>query len=197
MAIVRLDNAALRAVISEHLKVMPADGKLHLWGAPGARPKGEMAIEQTPDTFDVFSDVIGCFGVSWLLCRGTTAPGRTYTGRPLNKLGAAHLMPGAWLYKPGLHKGKKALVQAAPVRVQRDQDRDGTAEPGEPIQVGNFAVNIHRGGSAKLPVGSWSAGCQVIVGEDFPAFLALCEQSKQSEFNYYLLESSWLFPKAQ
>lgn len=83
------------------------------------------------------------------------------------RAGIAKLRQGAWLYKIGKHKvmsplGYKALVQAAPVTV----DRDGGAS-----EKGWFGINIHRGSMN----GTSSLGCQTIYPPQWDAFIALVE----------------------
>jgi hypothetical protein len=191
---IQLNNAFLRSVISEHGLGLAEKNKLHLFGVDGALPVGEISLRETADKLDAWDSTIGTFGTALWLGRGTTDPGRGPTAKPTNAKGAAHLVPGAWPYKLGLHKGAKALVQNGSVTVIRDKDRDGTPEAGEPVDKGWFGINIHKGGKSTLPVGSWSAGCQVLTAEAWPAFYALCVQSGQQTFTYYLLAHKWLFP---
>ena len=113
----------------------------------------------------------------------TTDPGLYYRLNPSRVEGTAILKAGfiksAW--KLGLHKGeKRALVQAAPVTVWRDADRDAEidigAEGPQSQQTGTFGINIHRAGKASEVVDKWSAGC--IVAQEEAAFLdliALCD----------------------
>lgn len=84
--------------------------------------------------------------------------------------GIATLVPGVWRYKLGIHglsrpkaQQYKALVQAASVLVSRD---------GRGFERGLFGINIHRGGNT----GTSSLGCQTIVPDQWPAFIALVEQ---------------------
>lgn len=128
----------------------------------------------------------------------TTEPGLYYTKDKLfNSKGTSILVPdqykGTW--KIGKHKGKyKALVQAKPVRVYRDANKDDVFDllP-ETIEQGIFGINIHRsnefGESAK--VNKWSAGCQVFKRvEDFKAFLLLCDKQAAlygNSFTYTLI----------
>lgn len=81
----------------------------------------------------------------------------------------ANLKEGVWQYKIGIHglskpapKRYKALVQAAPVTVIRDQVGPDT---------GYFGINIHRGGANSVS----SAGCQTIVPEQWPSFILSVE----------------------
>lgn len=74
-----------------------------------------------------------------------TRPGRSYLEKPMNPEGTALIAPGrhARSHARGLHKGRPALVQVAPVTVFRDADRDGVLDPGARTYSGLFAVNIH------------------------------------------------------
>ena len=80
----------------------------------------------------------------------------------------AVLKPGVWKYKLGLHGLRRrnpyrALVQAAPVTVVRD-DKEET---------GWFGINVHRGGPATR--GPGSEGCSVLPPAQWPAFITLVE----------------------
>lgn len=85
-------------------------------------------------------------GAGWsvqrFLCR--TRPGTRFLLDPMNPKGCAVIVPGQYRrsHIRGLHHGRPALVQAAPVAVQRDNDRDAILEPG-PTDVGMFGVNVH------------------------------------------------------
>lgn len=192
-------NATLRAAIARRGFRDPEPGRLHLFGLRGARPydghPGEVQIVET--VLNEYTAAIGCFGTSLKLYRGSVDPGRDFTADPMNPEGAAHLQDGCWLYQPGSHKGHRALVQAAPVKVARDKNRDGTIEPGEPVSTGYFGVDIHAGGASPA-VGEWSAGCQVIrggwTGEPWVEFLDTVAAANQSLYRYYLLDGKDLEP---
>lgn len=81
--------------------------------------------------------------------------------------GMAHLKAGLWLYRLGIHglsrpksRQYEALVQAAPVTVQREGQGDDT---------GWFGINIHRGGYNTTS----SLGCQTVHPDQWPAFISL------------------------
>jgi hypothetical protein len=80
--------------------------------------------------------------------------------------GIANLKPGVWQYKLGIHglskpkdRQYKALVQAAPVTVIRDQTGPDT---------GLFGINIHRGGNSTVS----SEGCQTICPSQWIEFIS-------------------------
>jgi lysozyme len=98
--------------------------------------------------------------------------------------GIATLNTGIWRYKLGIHGLSKpkhlqyrALVQAAPVTVSRDN---------RPSQTGWFGINIHRGSNNSTS----SLGCQTIPPAQWTAFIALVEQEMkragQREISYFL-----------
>ena len=89
--------------------------------------------------------------------------------------GVASLAPGSYLYRLGIHglnrpanRRYEALVQAAPVTVQRDGGRR---------ESGWFGINIHRGGSNTTS----SLGCQTIHPTQWSAFIALVKQEVRRE----------------
>ncbi len=98
----------------------------------------------------------------------------------------AVLQPGVWKYRIGVHglskpakQRYKALVQAGPVTVLRDETGYDT---------GWFGINIHRGGNTTTS----SLGCQTIPPPQWPAFIALVEselkRASQSIVPYILID---------
>lgn len=82
-------------------------------------------------------------------CRAATRPGTGYLKSPMNKGGTACLVPGRnpGSHQLGLHKGTTpALVQVAPVRVWRDNDRDAIldSKPGDTVYDDATGVNVHE-----------------------------------------------------
>jgi hypothetical protein len=173
-----ITNSIIRAAIERAGLPEPEPGRLHLCG-----------VRVGAQGSDRYDDLLLVFGTELHSFPCTVDPGRTFTLRPEHPQGCAHLTWGRWRYRIGTHKGRAALVQAAPVTVRRDRDRDGVAEAGEPLSSGWLGLNIHRGGSSPS-VGSWSAGCQVLPERSFVAFWKLIEASGQREFWYYLLPDS-------
>lgn len=156
-----------------------------------------------PDSFD---DII-C--VCWIDERGienilsfpaTTDPGLYYLKNPINVKGTGILDYGQHrkIWKPGLHKGKPALVQVTPCRAIRDYNRDGILDFDSHVKdVGLFGCNLHRAnpsGTTKV-VGKWSAMCQVLANAvDVDRILSLVKKQKNfigSDYvSYTLLKMS-------
>lgn len=190
---IRLTNAMIRAAIQRLGYPDPEVGKLHILGLRGATPDGLVAVKQVPNLPDRYNDTICVFGSALVPMAGSVDPGATFTRSPLHPQGCAHLLNGAWLYKRGLHKGRRALVQAAPVRIWRDKDKDFKRDPHELVEEGWFGLNIHAAGTGPL-IGSWSAGCQVIAGgwdgSAWKTFMRLIRAADQPTYRYYVADAS-------
>ena len=132
--------------------------------------------------------------------QATTDPGTFYRENPLNVRGTAILKPGQYrgAYTLGKHRRSyDALVQAKPVTVYRDANRDGVLDTeGMAEDSGFHGVNIHRASAVhhSLKVGKWSAGCQVVAApEEFAFVIAMCRHAATiygDLFTYTLLEES-------
>ena len=132
----------------------------------------------------------------------TTDPGTHWVENILNKHGVAILKPGQYRgsHKIRLHQGRyEALGQQKPVKVYRDNNRDGKYDLNESsIEEGIFGINIHRAtGRAdrkSTRVDKWSAGCQVIAANnDWHEFLDICQTAREvwgNSFSYTLIESN-------
>lgn len=130
--------------------------------------------------------------------KATTDPGTYWLKNPMQEQGTAILAQGQFVnaYQIGLHLGKyKALVQAAPVTILRDYDRNAKLDffNGKK-ETGFFGINIHRAlvkGKTKF-IDKFSAGCQVFQkAEDFERFMQMCEKHKdlyENRFTYTLLD---------
>lgn len=193
---ITLTNASIRAAIEKlGLPTLP-DGQLGLLGVRGAIPVDQNRLRPVVNRHDYYDDAIVTFGVSLQAFRASVDPGRTYTVAPLNKDGAANLQNGLWRYQLGYHKGHEALVQAAAVKVTRDKDRDGKPEPGEPVEIGHFGINIHAGGLNEK-VGPHSAGCQVIhggwEGAAWLKFMSIIKANRQQFYQYWLIDAKHLY----
>lgn len=152
-----------------------------------------VGVRSKADKPNEFDDKIYLISPSkFLSFQATTNPGSTWLQRFMNPKGTAVLKPGRYFYKLGLHKGEyEALVQAEPVTVYRDSNKDlksdevvGTEE------TGWFGINIHRANKStisKLIMG-YSAGCQVLSNpSDFQILIDECKKSGITKFPYYLL----------
>lgn len=131
----------------------------------------DLRVQQT--RLDQYSDVMWAFGRKpdgsdfAVYLQGSARPGAYWVNHPdYTKIrGCPTLQPAQYLYRRGDHKGHEAMNQAGRVVVIRDSDDDNIIDPEEAFRPDYSAtqINIHAGGSAKLPVGTWSSGCQVIA----------------------------------
>ena len=123
----------------------------------------------------------------------TTNPGTYWLKNLLNPKGTAVLKPGQYVdsWKLGLHQGKyEALVQAKPITVYRDADKDDLAEEDGKEDTGMFGINIHHANASAISsfIDKWSAGCQVLNNPtEFASMLKACKDSKLTGFTYTLL----------
>ena len=128
----------------------------------------------------------------------TTDVGIRYLKTPINKDGAAILVPGQYrgVYSVSKHRGKyDALCQKnGKVKVWRDDDRDRMLDMDDStIQEGYFGINIHRAAAVgeMERVNGYSAGCQVFkAARDFNEFMVLIKLSAQkynNKFTYTLI----------
>jgi|GEM_PF-417948 len=140
----------------------------------------------TPNAFDDELCVFWNYKNQWTLkkFKATTDPGLTYLLDPLSEAGTAILKEGQYrgAYKLGLHRNKyTALVQAAPVTVIRDFNRDDKLDFRTGVeQTGFFGINIHRASASgeSTLVNKWSAGCQVLANiQEYNEFIRLCKDA--------------------
>lgn len=130
--------------------------------------------------------------------KATTDPGTYWLRQPMQAQGTAILDQGQYkaAYQIGLHRGQyKALVQARPVTIIRDYDRDAVLDFNNGRKsTGYFGINIHRANrnGSTYNVDKNSAGCQVFQNaQDFAFFMGLCEQHKTrygNRFTYTLID---------
>lgn len=128
----------------------------------------------------------------------TTDPGTFWLRNPSYPQGTAILAPGQYknAYMIGMHRGKyKALVQAKPVTVIRDYDRDAFLDfENGTYETGIQGINIHHAESSGTTsyVDKYSAGCQVFQNiANYNEFMSLCEQHKSlygNAFTYTLID---------
>jgi hypothetical protein len=133
----------------------------------------------------------------------TTEPGRsaTFSESAKKNGGVARVMFGQYLskWKMGWHKGKQpALVQAAPLKVHRDSDRNGI-RPKDPI---DFATGINHHTTSKKykgqSIGNYSEGC--LVGREYDKhlqFIALLKTDPRYIANKNFLFSAIILPGDQ
>jgi hypothetical protein len=130
----------------------------------------------------------------------TTDPGSHWEKNILNKDGVAILVPNQYRgsHEIRKHQGKyEALCQKKPVKVYRDNNKDGKYDMlEENIHEGIFGINIHKAGSrveGSTQIDKWSAGCQVFSKEsDFNQLMELAYKAKNlygNSFTYTLIES--------
>ena len=131
----------------------------------------------------------------------TTDPGSHWEKNLLSEDGVAILCPGQYRgsHTIGLHQGKyEALKQQKPVKVYRDNNKDGKYDMiEENIKEGIFGINIHRAtaneGGKSTQIDKWSAGCQVIAAnDDFKKLMEIAHKSADlygKSFTYTLIES--------
>jgi hypothetical protein len=186
-------------------KLFTNPNECNLIGLEGINADGQL----NKDDLDKWNDLVGVLkfekqGKPYFDCiyKGTTEPGRFYTITPLNRNGAARLVPGQYTaWRLGLHKGKPGLVQCAPLKIQRDKNKDGS-RAGDVLTIeNNIGINIHRASRASLnSIQRHSAGCSVIFSEpDFIAFYNIVESDPRVRtnpsfvFTYTLIEAKSLY----
>jgi len=161
---------------------------------------GIRALDRDANTFN---DLVGVmylvrgFWVSFWF-PATTDPGTYWRENPMNIDGVAILKPGQYRgsHKIGTHKGYRALQQAKPVTVMRDNDGDAKLDEADYEDTGMFGINIHRANAARASsqVDKWSAGCQVIADPAHFNFLmdmvALAAPGWGESFTYTLIEEA-------
>ena len=132
----------------------------------------------------------------------TTDPGAHWEKNLLSKDGVAILVPNQYRgsHTLGLHQGKyEALRQKKPLKVYRDNDKDGVYDfIEENVHEGIYGINIHRAtsreGGKSVQVDKWSAGCQVIAAnDDFELFMNVVNKAAKvwgNSFTYTLINSN-------
>lgn len=150
--------------------------------------------------FDDFITISYKKNGQWVLhqFKATTDPGLKAVREYSNPKGVARLVPNQYRgsHKIGLHKQKyQALVQAKPVTVWRDANKDNKFDTAT-TDTGLFGINIHKSNpiAESQLVENWSEGCQVFKSAtDFALFMSICNQASilwGPTFTYTLLESN-------
>lgn len=134
----------------------------------GLRSKEVQSKKLNDEFFAFYRDANEKWQISMWKC--TTDPGTFWLQNPQHEQGTALLTQGLWDYQKGLHKGSTtALVQASPVTVLRDYDRNATIDfYNGTRQTGWFGINIHPpiGSEVLQKIGRQSAGCTVFKRKD-------------------------------
>lgn len=169
----------IKAMKKLKYKVFETDDKPYNLNIVGVRNENA-----TPNSFDDEINVFWKFKNKWnhKSYTATTDPGLHYLQNPMRLEGTAILKEGQYrgAYKFGLHRQKyTALVQAKPVTVIRDFDRDSELDFNSgKEQTGFFSIHIHHAsysGKSTI-VDKWSAGCQVIANiKDYNEFIKFCK----------------------
>lgn len=191
---ITLTNGTIRGFLATQGLGVPEAGKLHILGLRGATPAGLSAVRIVPNILNAYNDTIILFGSQLQVYPGTVDPGRSWTLKPMNPGGVAHLCDGVYTYAIGRHKGKPALNPVGDIRIWRDADRDGTRDgPERPrvVRGADIGLNLHAVGDGPT-VDDWSAGCQGVCKSGWDSFWSHIEASGQTAFRYYLADASAL-----
>lgn len=171
-------------VESEGYSLDKRPNKLNLVGIRDAK-------DTTALTFD---DVIAFFywdengQLQGKVAPATTSPSKYWLENPMNSGGTAILKSGQYkdTWEIGMHRGKyEALVQAKPVTVMRDDDRNAYLNFFAPTTTGLYGINIHRASYGKdnvAYISRDSAGCQVF--RDIPDFDEMMRLARISRTKY-------------
>jgi hypothetical protein len=135
------------------------------------------------------------------IATATTDPSTAWLTSPMKSVqdkGTAILKSGEYkdAYKIDLHKKEyEAVVQAKPVTVIRDNDRNALINYLSKTEKGIFGINIHKasvGKNNEYLIGKDSAGCQVFQKvADFNDFMLMAKKSRDlhgNVFSYILLD---------
>lgn len=148
---------------------------------------GIRARARVPNQFDDWLTVFYRSNDQWIFNTfpATTVLRLSFIGdeRMGTEKGTAILKPGRYrsAYKLGKHQGRcRALVQAEPVTVLRDFERDGELDfDAHRTETGPFGIAIHRASRdrASVQVDNWSAGRRVVCDPlQFNCFLKVCKK---------------------
>ena len=179
-------------------------GHLNIVYIEGLNPDGTL----NTDAIDGWNDlrlVIDHDSDGQPICRlchvATTEPGKapTFSATAQKRGGVARIAFGQYkAWRVGFHKQSKhgknhpALVQAAPVSVHRDANRNGIRDGRDNVHVGRFGINQHstQPGYRGNSVGFFSEGCLVgyLWEEHVNGFMPLVKADAR-----YLADPDYLF----
>lgn len=151
-----------------------------------------------PGRFDDWIAVAYRHGTAWNFFPfpASTDPGTFWGDRPERVRGEAVLRPGQYrgLWRPGRHRGVRALRQVAPAAAWAAVRREHFLDPeGMPETTLRAGVDLVRA-PARDDGARWSAGCQVVADpEHFRFLIALCERAQRRRsraLTYTLLEEA-------
>lgn len=187
-------NNLIKTLENKGYKVFKEDTKPYNINIVGIRSNN-----RNPNSFDDEICLFWNYENRWNLKRYkvTTDPGLVYLLDPLSDAGTAILKEGQYRsgYRIGLHQNRyTALVQAQPVTVIRDFNRDKILDyDSGREQTGFFGINIHRASATgeSTWVDKWSAGCQVFANinqyNEFLKFCKLATANWGSQLTYTLI----------
>lgn len=192
-------DTVIKALSKQNYKLFDNDTKPYNLNLVGIR-----SADTTPNTFNDWEYVFWKYRGSWdvLKFEITTDPGLYYLKSPMNELGTAILKPGQYpgMWTLGKHKGAyPALVQAAPVTVIRDFNRNNYLDYTSGREdKGMFGINNHRAveNGRSIMVEKWSAGCQVFADYfQYEIFMRVVSEAVKNwtpSFTYTLLTEDQL-----
>ena len=195
-----MENVAICPSLPEILEVMREKG--FRGGEPAGPAFTLIGVRSAALEPEAFSDWVA------LACReagrwnffpfpATTDPGTFWQDRPERVRGTEVLEPGHYpdLWRPGTHRGRRALLQQGTARIWRGArrehylDTEGAAEATSQSGIDLFAAPESPDGGER-----WHAGAQVLQDAEHARFLLrLCDRATragQEAFSYTLLEEA-------
>lgn len=190
-------NQVINAILKKGYKVF--DG-LNLIGIR-ASAKADKVDAFDDLMYQIYKDIGGECRLLAPPYKITTQPGLSMLLKPMNVKGTGILVPGQYVdcWAIGKHKGQyEALVQIAPMKVYRDNDKDKEFDMlPETIENGVIGLNSHRANPEveSTVVGGWSAACQVHANpKEFKTYMLnnKAYQPRSGKFSYTLLKEEEL-----
>lgn len=118
----------------------------------------------------------------------TCEPGRHWLEHPMNKNGAAIMVPGQYrgAYAIGPHTSYEALRQIKPIKYYRDNDKDSQHDLVGKIYEEIAYTNIHKAGVDSKLVDKNSAGCIVMKrSKDFEDMMKIMRKARDKYSNSF------------